>query len=87
MKQQFAGDNIVGNDGLSNAWSESKTTITAGSDDPLAASWYLTTSRIWPLMNDSHFGPVVLGVVLFAIIVATVMLSPSTESHFIYTDF
>ena len=28
-----------------------------------------------------------LGIILFVIIVAIVVLSPTTESHFIYTDF
>lgn len=32
-------------------------------------------------------GPVTLGIVLFLIVVAVVILSPSTESRFIYTDF
>ncbi|MDE2482450.1 MAG: hypothetical protein KGN02_09705 [bacterium] len=69
------------------SWSDAQTLITTGTEDPLAAAWYLTTSRIWPLMTNPRLGPIVLGIALFVIIVATVLFSPSTESHFIYTDF
>jgi hypothetical protein len=31
--------------------------------------------------------PLVLGVALFVIVVAMILLGPSTESRFIYTDF
>ncbi len=51
------------------------------------AAWYLTSSRIWPLVRDPVRGPIVLGLILAAIVVAAVILSPSTESRFIYTDF
>jgi hypothetical protein len=33
------------------------------------------------------FTPLAFGIVLFILIVAIVVLSPSTESRFIYTDF
>lgn len=71
----------------SESWSESQTVITTGTDDPMAASWYLTHSRIWPFLSDPRTGPIRLGMVLFVIIVFAILLSPSTESHFIYTDF
>ncbi len=51
------------------------------------AAWYLTSSRIWPLVRHPIAGPFMLGIVIAAIIVAAVVLSPSTESRFIYTDF
>ncbi len=69
------------------SWADAKTLITTGTDDPVAASWYLTKSRVWPFIADARFGPIKLGVVLFVIIVLSILLSPSTESHFIYTDF
>lgn len=69
------------------SWADAKTLITTGTDNPVAASWYLTTSRIWPFIADVRWGPAKLGLVLFVVIVLTVLLSPSTESHFIYTDF
>jgi|GEM_PF-4868693 len=69
------------------SWAEAGTIITAGTSDPIAASWYLTKSRIWPFLADTRSGPFKLGVVLFLVIVLTVLLSPSIESHFIYTDF
>jgi hypothetical protein len=68
-------------------WEDASTRLAVGYRDAFEASWYLTRSRIWPLVRDERFGPVVLGVVLFVVIVATVLLSPATESHFIYTDF
>ena len=68
-------------------WGDARTLITVGTDDPMAASWYLTKSRIWPFISDARFGPIKLGFVLFLIVVLSVLLSPSTESHFIYTDF
>lgn len=69
------------------SWTESKTIITSGTDDQLAASWYLTHSRIWRFLANPRTGPLVLGVILALIVVFTVLLSPSTDSHFIYTDF
>jgi len=69
------------------SWESARTVIVAGTDDDMAASWYLTESRIWPFLTNRAYGPLVLGCVLFLIIVATVIFSPSTESHFIYTDF
>jgi hypothetical protein len=72
---------------LSSGWEDSKTVITSGTDDAFDASWYLTRSRIWTVVRSPRYGPFVLGVVLATIIVAMVLFSPSTESHFIYTDF
>lgn len=68
-------------------WEDGTTVITSGTNDVISASWYLTRSRIWPLVRSPRWGPVVLGVVLALIIIATVLLSPSADSHFIYTDF
>jgi hypothetical protein len=69
------------------SWAESSTIITSGTDDPVAASWYLTHSRIWRFISNPRIGPIGLGVVLFLIVVLMIVFSPSTESHFIYTDF
>lgn len=51
------------------------------------SAWYLTTSRIWPLVRHPTYGPIAFGVLVALIIALTVVLSPSTESRFIYTDF
>lgn len=68
-------------------WETSQTVIDVGTADAISAAWYLTGSRIWPLVSSRVGGKLVFGVVLFLIVVATVLFSPSTESHFIYTDF
>ncbi len=68
-------------------WEDAQTLITQGTSDSYAAAWYLTTNRLWPLMRSARYGPYVLGLVLAAMVVAIVVLSPSAESHFIYTDF
>ncbi|HTV93171.1 MAG TPA: hypothetical protein VMG98_10680 [Verrucomicrobiae bacterium] len=68
-------------------WGDARTVITTGTSDPIAAAWYLTSNRIWPLIAHPVRGPFLLGIVLFLLIVAMVLFSPSTESHFIYTDF
>jgi hypothetical protein len=44
--------------------------------DPLAA-----------LLGARLAHPIVLGCVLFAIVLAAIVLGPSNDSHFIYTDF
>ena len=51
------------------------------------AAWFLTKSPLWRVARMPRFGPYALGVALFLLIVAMVLLSPSTDSHFIYTDF
>ena len=68
-------------------WETSQTVTDVGTADALSAAWYLTTSRIWPLVSSRIVGKIIFGIVLFIVIVASVVLSPSTESHFIYTDF
>ena len=68
-------------------WEDAATFITTGTTDSFEASWYLTKSRIWPLVCNPTFGPIALGVVLFVIIGGMIVLSPGAESHFIYTDF
>ncbi len=74
-------------DDTSADWEDSSTTLSTGYQNAFEAAWYLTSSRIWPLVNSPRYGPFVLGAVLFAIVVSTVLLSPATDSHFIYTDF
>lgn len=69
------------------SWADAPTDITTGTTDPFEAAWYLTKSRVWPLVSQAKVGPFVLGAILFCIVVAMVVLSPSTDSHFIYTDF
>lgn len=68
-------------------WEDSSTVITAGTTDVYHAAHYLTGNRLWPMMRSPRYGPIVLGVVLAAILIVMVLLSPSAESHFIYTDF
>ncbi len=68
-------------------WEDAKTVITTGTSDVYRAAWYLTGNRLWPLMRSPKFGPVALGIILALAIVIMVLLSPSAESHFIYTDF
>jgi len=72
---------------LQGDWETSQTVTDVGTADAISAAWYLTSSRIWPLVSSRIAGKIVFGIVLFVIVVATVVLSPSTESHFIYTDF
>ncbi|MHB8703191.1 MAG: hypothetical protein ACYC8W_03445 [Candidatus Tyrphobacter sp.] len=69
------------------AWEDSPTYITSGTDDAVAAAWYLTRSRIWPLICNPAVGPFLFGAVLFLVIAAIVVLGPAGQSHFIYTDF
>ena len=68
-------------------WEDAKTDLSVGSGDAFDAAWYLTTSRVWPLMRSSLSGPIILGVILALLVIACVVLSPSAESRFIYTDF
>jgi hypothetical protein len=68
-------------------WETSQTVTDVGTADAISAAWFLTGSRIWPLVSSRVVGKIVFGIVLFLIVVASVVLSPSTESHFIYTDF
>jgi hypothetical protein len=68
-------------------WEDSSTKLTTGYRGAFEAAWYLTASRIWPIVKSPRYGPFVLGAVLFAIVVASVLFSPATDSHFIYTDF
>ncbi len=69
-------------------WEDAKTTVTLAHADRYDAAWILTRAPFWVLIRRGGLGgPIVLGVVLFAIVVAMVVLAPSAESHFIYTDF
>ena len=47
----------------------------------------LRTDPIAALLGTRLTSPWVLGVVLAAIVIAMVLLGPSTDSRFIYTDF
>jgi hypothetical protein len=47
----------------------------------------LETDPLFRLLGRRLTSPWVLGVALFVVIVAMVILGPSTESRFIYTDF
>ncbi len=73
--------------GPGSEWENSSTFITTGTSDSFEAAWYLTKSKIWPLVCHPIFGPFALGLVLFLLIGAMVVLSPAAQSHFIYTDF
>jgi hypothetical protein len=69
-------------------WADSKTVITQRNSDRYAAAWVLTRAPFWPLARRGGIvGPVVLGLALAVVIVAMIVLAPSADSHFIYTDF
>jgi hypothetical protein len=69
-------------------WEDATTVITQRNADRYAAAWVLTRAPFWRFARRGGLtGPIVLGVVLFALIVAMVVLAPSADSHFIYTDF
>ena len=68
-------------------WAEARTDVRAGSEDPYEAAWFLTRSAWWPLVREPRTGALLLGVLLATLIVTTVLLSPSVDSRFIYTDF
>ena len=68
-------------------WEDGATELSSGTADPLEAAWFLTRSRWWCITADPRFGPVFLGVLLAILICVTVLLSPSSDSRFIYTDF
>jgi len=69
-------------------WEESTTLITQRNGDRYAAAWFLTRSPFWRVAQRGRLrGPVMLGAVLFSVIVVMIVLAPSAESHFIYTDF
>ncbi|HTC29747.1 MAG TPA: hypothetical protein VK702_03410, partial [Candidatus Acidoferrum sp.] len=55
-------------------WGDARTVITTGTSDPIAAAWYLTNNRIWPLIAHPVRGPFLLGIVLFVLVVAMVLL-------------
>jgi len=69
-------------------WEDDTTIITQRNADRYAAAWVLTRAPFWWIARRGGvIGPVVLGVALFAIIVGMIVLAPSADSHFIYTDF
>jgi hypothetical protein len=69
-------------------WEDARTVITQHNDDRYAAAWVLVRAPFWPLARRGGLiGPIVLGIALFVIIVAMIVLAPSADSHFIYTDF
>jgi hypothetical protein len=69
-------------------WEHAATIITQRNADRYAAAWVLTRAPFWRYAKRGGVtGPVILGVVLFVLVVAMVVLAPSAESHFIYTDF
>lgn len=47
----------------------------------------LSTDGFYRLLGAKLAHPVVLGLILSAIVVAMILLGPSTDSRFIYTDF
>ncbi len=69
-------------------WEDAETLITQRNADRFAAAWILTRAPWWPLTRGGPLaGPLVLGIVLFVLVVAMIVLAPSADSHFIYTDF
>lgn len=47
----------------------------------------LATDPIYIFLGRTFANPVILGAVLAGLVVAMILLGPSTDSHFIYTDF
>jgi hypothetical protein len=47
----------------------------------------LSHDPFFALLGRRLAKPVVLGIVLFVLVVALIVLGPSSESRFIYTDF
>ena len=47
----------------------------------------LRSDPLYRIAGHRLASPLVLGVALFAIVLVMVLLGPSTESRFIYTDF
>jgi hypothetical protein len=73
---------------VSEDWEDATTVITQRNADRYAAAWVLTRAPFWRLARRGGIvGPIVLGVALFLLVVAMVVLAPSADSHFIYTDF
>ncbi len=73
---------------MSEDWEDATTVITQRNADRYAAAWVLTRAPFWRLARRGGIvGPIVLGVALFLLVVAMVVLAPSADSHFIYTDF
>ncbi len=73
---------------MSEDWEDATTIITQRNADRYAAAWVLTRAPFWRLARRGGIvGPIVLGVALFVLVVTMVVLAPSADSHFIYTDF
>jgi hypothetical protein len=73
---------------VSEDWEDATTIITQRNADRYAAAWVLTRAPFWRLARRGGIvGPIVLGVALFVLVVTMVVLAPSADSHFIYTDF
>ncbi len=73
---------------MSEDWEDATTVITQRNADRYAAAWVLTRAPFWRLARRGGIvGPIVLGVALFVLVVTMVVLAPSADSHFIYTDF
>lgn len=68
-------------------WEDTQTLITTGTENVYRASWYLAESRIVAVLGSWRSAPFALGIILALIVALAVVLSPSTDSHFIYTDF
>jgi len=68
-------------------WEDDATRLSTGYADAFEAAWFLTRSPLWRVVKHRFWGPYALGIVLAALVVAMILLSPATDSHFIYTDF
>jgi hypothetical protein len=69
-------------------WEDATTVITQRQSNRYAAAWVLTGAPFWRYARRGGLaGPIVLGLALFVLVVAMVVLAPSADSHFIYTDF
>jgi hypothetical protein len=68
------------------SWGDASTKLQVDYVTANDAAWVLTRSALWPLVSGRG-GMVVFGLALFLLIACIVLLSPATDSHFIYTDF
>ena len=69
-------------------WEDAQTLITQRNSDRYAAAWVLTRAPFWPLAQRGGIvGPAILGLALALLVIAMIVLAPSADSHFIYTDF
>jgi len=60
---------------------------TSQTSDDASAEEFAAGITLRSRQIPNYLNPVTLGIILFLVVVAIVILSPATESRFIYTDF